>query len=279
MIVKVVSDLHIDINNTILSVNQFGFMNELLNNKIDVLLIAGDTSGTYCLTNKYMAGLREFVKQNNLKTKVFFITGNHEPYNYDLEDKTIQEINSELDINFIDEPVKFLHNTHIVLGDYVIFGGTLYTDFNLKEDVSFGEMMASRYINDFRYCAVKDKDGIFRAIKPRDYRTWFDNCITELKLVCEKYNDKNIIVFTHFGNSEKSIAQNYVDSYVNSFYASNLEGFIEKYNNICLWAHGHVHNSFDYNIGNTRVVVSPYGYYGREQELLPEDYFGINVEV
>lgn len=279
MIVKVVSDLHVDINNNILKVNQFGFMNELLDNKIDILLVAGDISGSYRLTSKYMTDLQELIKQNNLKTKIFFTIGNHEPYGYDVEDKPIQDINLGLRSMFSSKPTMFLQNTHFVLDNYVIFGGTLYTNFNLNKDISFGETMANRYINDFRYCAVKDKNGITRAVKPRDYRGYFDECIAQLEILCKEYVDKKIIVFTHFGVSEKSIAEEYTHSYVNSFYASNLESFIKKYSNICLWAHGHVHNNFDYNIGDTQVVVNPYGYYGHEQKLLPEDYFGINIEV
>ena len=27
-----------------------------------------------------------------------------------------------------------------------------------------------------------------------------------------------------------------------------------------LWIHGHTHNSFDYTLGRTRVIVNPYGY-------------------
>ncbi|RII29707.1 MAG: hypothetical protein CXR30_10315 [Geobacter sp.] len=35
-----------------------------------------------------------------------------------------------------------------------------------------------------------------------------------------------------------------------------------------LWAHGHTHNSFDYTIGKTRVVVNPYGY--KDVEVNPQ---------
>lgn len=27
-----------------------------------------------------------------------------------------------------------------------------------------------------------------------------------------------------------------------------------------LWLHGHVHDSFDYNVGRTRVIANPAGY-------------------
>ena len=279
MKIKIISDLHVDINRGVLEVSQFGFVNELLSNDIDVLLIAGDTSGSYHDTTKFMVGLREFIEENSLKTKVFFTIGNHEPYSYYTDDKSVQDVNAGLSNMFNNNPVKFLQNEHVFIDDYAIFGGTLYTDFNLNGDIYFGEFMASKYINDFRYCATKDRDGIVKAIKPHEYIGWFNKCVSELQKVCETYKDKKIVVFTHFGVSVNSISEKYVNSYVNSFYVSALEDFIKRNNNICLWAHGHVHDSFDYTIGDTKVLVKPYGYYGHETQVLPEKYFGVNIEV
>jgi len=35
-----------------------------------------------------------------------------------------------------------------------------------------------------------------------------------------------------------------------------------------LWVHGHTHNSFNYMLGKTRVVVNPYGY--KDVEVNPQ---------
>ena len=35
---------------------------------------------------------------------------------------------------------------------------------------------------------------------------------------------------------------------------------ILKYPNIKLWCHGHIHQSKDYMIGNTRIICNPRGY-------------------
>jgi len=34
---------------------------------------------------------------------------------------------------------------------------------------------------------------------------------------------------------------------------------------IKLWIHGHTHESFDYMVGDTRIVCNPRGYIGYEQ--------------
>jgi Icc-related predicted phosphoesterase len=36
-----------------------------------------------------------------------------------------------------------------------------------------------------------------------------------------------------------------------------------------LWIHGHTHTSFDYMIGDTRVVANPHGYPGENEEFNP----------
>lgn len=40
---------------------------------------------------------------------------------------------------------------------------------------------------------------------------------------------------------------------------SDLEPQIRRWQP-ALWLHGHVHDSFDYYIGNTRIVANPRGY-------------------
>lgn len=48
---------------------------------------------------------------------------------------------------------------------------------------------------------------------------------------------------------------------MNGGFVSSLEDqFLGHGYNIPLWFHGHVHNSFDYNIGGTRVLTNPKGY-------------------
>jgi hypothetical protein len=44
-------------------------------------------------------------------------------------------------------------------------------------------------------------------------------------------------------------------------YASNLEDIIEKYDNLKLWCHGHMHENCDYMLNGTRIICNPRGYY------------------
>jgi hypothetical protein len=49
-----------------------------------------------------------------------------------------------------------------------------------------------------------------------------------------------------------------------------LSEFILDHPKIKLWTHGHTHHSFDYVIGETRIVANPRGYIGYEAQA---DYF------
>ena len=56
------------------------------------------------------------------------------------------------------------------------------------------------------------------------------------------------------------------DSLTNFAYYSDLSEFILDHPQIKLWTHGHMHNPFDYMIGDTRIVCNPRGYEGYEPD-------------
>jgi uncharacterized protein RhaS with RHS repeats len=47
---------------------------------------------------------------------------------------------------------------------------------------------------------------------------------------------------------------------MNGGYYSDLSEFILDHPEIVLWTHGHMHHTFDYNIGDCRIVCNPRGY-------------------
>jgi calcineurin-like phosphoesterase family protein len=70
------------------------------------------------------------------------------------------------------------------------------------------------------------------------------------------YAGKTVVV-THHGPSARSIHPRYLGEPVNAAFVSELDGLVEKAD---LWLHGHVHDSFDYMVGDCRVVANPRGY-------------------
>ena len=65
---------------------------------------------------------------------------------------------------------------------------------------------------------------------------------------------------------------------LNPAFASNLNEFIVNNPQIRVWCHGHVHNHFDYILGQTRVVCDPFGYNNENNVDLPYNY-GTRIRV
>ena len=68
----------------------------------------------------------------------------------------------------------------------------------------------------------------------------------------------------------------YADEIImNGAYSSDLSEFILDHPEIRLWTHGHTHHTFDYTIGECRVVCNPRGYKGyeeRAEEFNPQEF-------
>jgi Icc-related predicted phosphoesterase len=72
--------------------------------------------------------------------------------------------------------------------------------------------------------------------------------------------DGATVIVTHHAPSPRSIASRFCGDPLNSAFASNLDPLISRHEP-SLWIHGHMHDSFDYTIGRTRVVCNPRGYF------------------
>ena len=99
--------------------------------------------------------------------------------------------------------------------------------------------------------------GVFRKLQPRDTiqmhiaaRQWLSN---ELMVPAQRKR----IVITHHAPSRQSVAPQYQDDPLTPAYASRMESVVQLAD---LWIHGHMHDSFDYTVGECRVVCNPRGY-------------------
>ena len=85
----------------------------------------------------------------------------------------------------------------------------------------------------------------------------------------ESTSKTNVLV-THHAPSIQFIPEKFRNELVSAGYASNLESFIHK-TKPDLWIHGHVHEAFDYCIGQTRIINNPKGYPGEIVNGFRED--------
>lgn len=79
-------------------------------------------------------------------------------------------------------------------------------------------------------------------------------------------SSRNVVV-THHAPSFRSVHPRWSGTLVNYGFASKLDDFVASAG-AELWVHGHVHDSFDYVIGETRVICQPCGYPGERGQLV-----------
>jgi Icc-related predicted phosphoesterase len=86
-------------------------------------------------------------------------------------------------------------------------------------------------------------------------------------MLAEPFDGKTVVV-THHAPSSQSVHPRYARDLLTPAFASNLENLVEG-DRVALWIHGHMHESFDYEIYGTRVVCNPRGY---APKALNEDF-------
>jgi len=269
--ITIANDLHLE----------FGAIEIKNTSKADVLILSGDIivaddisltnnvkySHRYICTKRY----REFFEQVSSEFKhVIYVAGNHEFYNGKWE-KSIADIR-EFIVNFPN--IHFLEREMVELDGVVYMGGTLWTDMNKGDPLTLHatqDMMTDFSIirNDaFGHRKLRPSDTVIRHKKTLEY----------FKFIAQEHKDKKIVMVVHHAPHQKSINEKYISEYLmNGAYASNLSDFILDHPQIKLVTHGHMHDSSDYMIGDTRVICNPRGYVG--EILNPEFFPNFTVEI
>jgi Icc-related predicted phosphoesterase len=240
MKIHLVSDLHLE----------FAPYNEGYPAGTDVIIAAGDIS-TGC---RAPFALREIYGED---IPIVYIAGNHEHYGHEIHRNRFDIMNEAEQFN-----IHFLDDNFIEIDGVIFLGGTLWTNYLLHgEQNKFPSMnAASMDMNDFRRIKVK-KDETYRDLIPDDTLTMHKKSLSYFERILEYANamNKPTVVVSHMAPHSKSIHRRFEGDRVNPYYASDLEKFIDKHNPT-LWVHGHMHDSFDYKVFETRVVCNPRGY-------------------
>ena len=272
MKIQLVSDLHLE----------FEDVNIKNESNADVLILSGDILVADDLRNQpadlSLADIpdegygrarralryRDFFLRVSFQFKhVIYIMGNHEHYHgkFDKSAGIIRETIGYLNIHnihLLDRDIKEIDGVHFV-------GGTMWTDCNKGDPMT--QYHLEHCMTDFRVIRIAGENfkkflpmrTVMEFTKTRDY---FKTVIGNLP------KDAKIVVCSHHAPSHLSIHEIYKnDTLMNGGYSSDLSEFILDHPQIKLWTHGHMHNNFDYMIGDTRVVCNPKGYPGENGDF------------
>lgn len=197
---------------------------------------------------------------------VVLVPGNHEYYGNSLLEGF--EDGRHAASQFPD--VHLLDNRAAEIGGVRFLGCTLWTDFRIdgggEHETAWSMAVASQQVNDFRQIAARRLPA-YEAFTPAraTERHKRSRAFLERELA-----DGGIptVVVTHHAPHPGSVHRRYKGSSLNAAFASDLTGVIEA-GGPRLWVHGHVHDSFDYAVGSTRVLCNPRGYDGENARFDP----------
>jgi len=236
MKLRPVSDLHLE----------FGAELDLKPIGEDVLVLAGDIH----LAHRAGAAAAAWAESR----PVVEIAGNHEFYVGD----HAATLTALADVAERTPRLSFLDDDAVIVDGVRFVGSTLWTDFALYGDAERAKYFAWRGMNDYRQVRVGG-----RRLTAEDVEGWHRDAVAFLTRELAEPFDGPTVVVTHTAPSARSVHQRYDnpdDRKLNPAFASNLDELVEG-SGAVLWIHGHMHSSFDYRIGRTRVVCNPRGYW------------------
>jgi predicted phosphodiesterase len=232
MKLQIISDIHLEL---------FKTYKIKVKSNANALILAGDIVNINTI-NK----LDNFIK--SCPIPIFMITGNHEYYNssFSIIHDHLKKLSKKYKYFY------FLNNESMIFNDFKIIGSTLWSNFNISEDLGLFKHNVEKSINDF-YLIKNDKDGRFTS----------EDCIrlnniSKDYIMNELQDGKPSIVITHFLPHPKSINELYLKSPLNPYFCCDCSDIFTD--NIKLWIHGHTHTCCDYKLNNMRVVCNPKGY-------------------
>lgn len=271
MKVALASDLHLE----------FGDLDFENTENAEVLILSGDICVAHDLMPHDMSPLMDDAYVRSLRYQTFFekccarfpqviyIMGNHEHYYRDYN-TTIMHLKPLLS-RFVN--LHILEREMVTFGNVNFLGGTLWTDMN-REDPN--TMAGLKAMNDFhiifkgdRITRYYDLEGKVlertARLTPEDVLVDHKRMLDYINRMITRRPNEKFVVCSHHAPSTQSIDPAYANEHImNAGWVSDLDDFVLSRPQIKLWTHGHVHQSYDYMIGSTRILCNPRGYAGTE---------------
>lgn len=239
MNIQLASDLHLDLLHTrwpeerLISLAQTA----------DVLVLAGDIhKGTLAVDT-----FAQWAAQSPIP--IIYIAGNHEFYGDSLD-----AIEQRLRESALAAGIHYLQQDALILDGVRFLGCTMWTDYRLRSMYSQAHVMEDVQQRIQDHFHIQTGAQVFTPQDALDQHVASRHWLTQE--LAKPFNGKTVVI-THHGPHPLSVHPRYVGDKRNGAYVSDLSALMPK---VDLWLHGHVHDSFDYQVGRCRVVANPAGY-------------------
>jgi Icc-related predicted phosphoesterase len=248
MLIQVFSDLHADVA----AVKPI-----TVGAGVDAVIVAGDTCQG---AENAFETLRGIVP---MQIPIVMTLGNHEFYRRCLPE--------ELAVARAKAPtygIYLLENDTAVLDGIRFIGCTLWTDYALfgSANVPLAMRAAAQGLNDHRRITWSKQP--WARFRPAEAMLLHSRSRMFLETVLQAEHTGPTVVISHHAPHPRSLHPRYGKDLLSAAYVSDLEDLILAVAPQ-LWVHGHVHASFDYTVGRTRVLCNPHGYGAENPDFDP----------
>lgn len=257
--VSVMSDLHLE----------FHALGDLPGG--DVLILAGDiwTARHMAEPQPVRERFERFCRKEMAKyERVFMVTGNHEPYGFNIDrmDETIKSFLAE------NAPhAKLLNNETEIIDGVAFLGTPLWATCGVGNPTH--ELAIRVGMSDFRLIrtgkaasagSINESIGSERVFTPHDANEMHEAAVAWLAGELPKH-DRCVAIGHHAPSLLSAIGARLGTEILDSAYCSNQHALIEANPQIAVWIHGHIHKEERYHIGPTKIIANPRGYFPHER--------------
>jgi Icc-related predicted phosphoesterase len=215
----------------------------------DVCVIAGD------LTRPLAEGVHWIANNIAPYMPVVYVPGNHEFYRSSIKEGSADGMAAARKLG-----------VHLLMDDFVIIkgvrfiGATLWTDYEIMGQKPLAMLHARSAMTDVKAIALTNTP--WRRFLPEDALAIHYRSRAFIKDALRIPHAGPSVVVTHHCPHPESVHDRWKHDLLTAAFVSDCSDVIEA-GNPDLWIHGHTHDSFDYVVGDTRIVCNPRGY-GRE---------------
>jgi predicted phosphodiesterase len=239
MRIQIFSDLHIDVR---------PIRKITIQNGVDLAIVAGDTCEGTLRTFQH---LRRIVPMH---IPIIMVLGNHEYYRrfVPIELELARSRSAAFNIHLLE-------NDTVVLGGVRFAGATLWIDYRILGEANQAAVMnaCANGMNDHRLIGWQKQPWL--RFRPQEAALLHQQSKAYLAETLAMPFAGPTVVITHHAVHRDSVHSKFRTDPVTGAFASDLSALIEAHRP-ALWVHGHVHNSSDYRVGQTRILCNPHGY-------------------
>jgi Icc-related predicted phosphoesterase len=248
MKLQIFSDLHADVAQP----RRITVMSD-----VDVVVVAGDVCEG---AENGFARLRRIVP---MQIPIVSVLGNHEFYRRCWSEELAQARSVAPLYG-----VYLLENNTVVLGGVRFIGASLWTDYALfgKHNLPLAMVAAANGLNDHKL--VKWSKEPWRLFRPQEALLLHKTSRAYMAPALVTPFKGATVVVSHHAPHPLSIHSGYASDLLSAAFVSDLSALIDA-GRPDLWVHGHVHESFDYRLGTTRVLCNAHGYGAENKRFDP----------